>query len=851
MSELLCPYCGTSNPSEAEFCKACFRSLTDTPNLPFEQASSNDELPDWLSSLRSETNGSSQVEEPGSNDQIPDEQENSEEIPDWLQRIRQRSKEEIGEKEEYNPENDEDLPDWLKEMHTSETSPEPSSTEAAEQENWFNQFQSNELPKSPTPTNNEDNEWLKSLENWGAGISPEQPFIQEPEELSQTAEWPKAEETENSISGESEDDNEWLKSLGLFAEIPEDQPTAQPIEPAHENDLVDWASFEQSSQEKSPIDDSTSQEAFPSWFDQANVHQDTNTEFETPTEAETPDWLSQFKEPAAQSAQPFDESSSEIPDWMAGLETPTNEEPAAQEETPGWLNFSAQEEKEILESAESIPGWLSGQAEIAQDEPETIGQPEFTTQFSPTEDQPMEAGEEITSPFGESEFSAWLSEIGEEPAETPKQAETQPESTEAFVSEIPNQPFDEALLPDWFAEGKEEIPESQVPETVDSSLELAQLPGWLQAMRPVESAAPGRVGTDSDERIERSGPLSGYQGVVPGENLVTRYAKPPVYTAKLQINEKQRIYAGLLENLISNETRGVSIREEDRSVPSVFGRMLIGLLVVILIGVLVFGGAQQMPLPNLFPTETFKFFETLNQLQGADGGSPRVLLAVDYEASLAGELKTISQPVVAQLMAKNAKFALISTTPAGPILGNQLLEETKLYQTSYLINENVVNLGYLPGGATGLALLAANPQNAAPATFESRPAWNSPILANINQINDFDAVIVLTNEAETGRAWIEQVGTSLEGTPLLVIASAQAGPILQPYAAAGQIQGLLAGLSGSAAYQSISQSIVGETRLYWDSYQLGMLVFAGLILFGGVFQGVRSLLNNKRTAKKA
>ena len=160
----------------------------------------------------------------------------------------------------------------------------------------------------------------------------------------------------------------------------------------------------------------------------------------------------------------------------------------------------------------------------------------------------------------------------------------------------------------------------------------------------------------------------------------------------------------------------------------------------------------------------------------------------------------------------------------------------------------MINLGYLPGGATALAALAADPTRAAPASVDGIQAWNSLLLQGMVSLSDFDAIVLLTDNTENTRAWIEQVKPAVADTPLLVVSSAQAAPALMPYVQSGQITGMISGFTGGAAYEQLTQAQNGTVRSYWDAYQGGMLLIAAFMLIGSLIFGIINLV---RRSKKA
>jgi hypothetical protein len=112
---------------------------------------------------------------------------------------------------------------------------------------------------------------------------------------------------------------------------------------------------------------------------------------------------------------------------------------------------------------------------------------------------------------------------------------------------------------------------------------------------------------------------------------------------------------------------------------------------------------------------------------------------------------------------------------------------------------------------------------------------------NVNQFSDFAAVVVLTDQAESGMAWIEQVelakqsNPALAAQPLLLVASAQAGPLLQPYVLSGQVTGMINGISDGARYEFVNNSRPGIVRSYWDAFGAGLMLAVVSILFGSLW----------------
>ena len=140
---------------------------------------------------------------------------------------------------------------------------------------------------------------------------------------------------------------------------------------------------------------------------------------------------------------------------------------------------------------------------------------------------------------------------------------------------------------------------------------------------------------------------------------------------------------------------------------------------------------------------------------------------------------------------------------------------------------------------------ASAPQAAAPLTVNGSPAWETASLHGVGQLSDFASLVVLTDNADTGRAWIEQTGSFLGETPLLMIISAQAEPMIRPYYDSGQVQGLVTGLVGGKTYEQ-SFGTDGRARRYWDSFGTGTLAAIFLIAAGGVVSAAQAWRARKK-----
>jgi hypothetical protein len=255
--------------------------------------------------------------------------------------------------------------------------------------------------------------------------------------------------------------------------------------------------------------------------------------------------------------------------------------------------------------------------------------------------------------------------------------------------------------------------------------------------------------------------------------------------------------------------------------------------VIILSGGLTNVGGQPV---NMNSVSAIRFNQQLDTLP-ING---TVLLAVDFEPGYSHEVTLASSGIIERLLSRDNKLVLVSTSLAGPVLAEELVLTAG--GNGGLTGDRIINLGFLPGGIISMKEFSLAPQAAAKYGMDwvrtGQSAWQHPALQNVQQISDFSLVLIMTDSGDTGRMWLEQIKPHLGDIPILMITTAQAVPILNPYVASGQLDGLISGLSGGKS--SVAQP-VAQIESSWTAFRAGILVTVALILIGILFRGISSL----------
>lgn len=192
----------------------------------------------------------------------------------------------------------------------------------------------------------------------------------------------------------------------------------------------------------------------------------------------------------------------------------------------------------------------------------------------------------------------------------------------------------------------------------------------------------------------------------------------------------------------------------------------------------------------------------------------------------------------------------MSTSSTGPALAEHFITITQ-DEHKYTTGLQYVNLGYIPAGASGLLSFAKVPQRVTPLSFDGMEAWATNPLEQVTTLSDFELVLVITDNPDTVRTWIEQIQPQLEDTPFVAVVSAQAEPILHPYSRGedAQLSGLVSGITGGAAYEQVSEK-EHLARTYWDALNYSLIVAIAIILIGSIVSALSTLSGNKNRGSR-
>jgi len=422
-------------------------------------------------------------------------------------------------------------------------------------------------------------------------------------------------------------------------------------------------------------------------------------------------------------------------------------------------------------------------------------------------------------------------------------------------------------LPDWLSESgaaalihSEQTPQKPDLQVEGGDISRAELPSWLQAMRPTEDSADGGIASKilspakyADSGIEETvGPLAGLYDVLPAEPDVAQFGEShPHSFGDLIVTETQVKHIEMLQEMIGGEDVAVPVQRRKLMLPQQILRWVITALLYAVIFLPVMIGSRSTGFPA-FESKPEEVVAATNLVNSIQPGQP-VLVAFEYRPGLSGELEAASVGMIDNLISRGANLVIISTQPTGPGLAENFLSKYQSHHV-HITNKLYKDMGYVSGGSAALLNFAANPRSTVPlANVDGVNPWDATPLNTIQTIRNFAMVIVITDDSDIARSWVEQVQPKLVdpadpslNTPMIMVISAQAEPLVRPYfeTVPRQIAGLISGIKGGALYETgINERLA---RDYWDSYKVGIALTILIIVSGSLYYFSRAILTRQK-----
>lgn len=235
---------------------------------------------------------------------------------------------------------------------------------------------------------------------------------------------------------------------------------------------------------------------------------------------------------------------------------------------------------------------------------------------------------------------------------------------------------------------------------------------------------------------------------------------------------------------------------------------------------------KPLGIPIAIGKEAKVFYELVDALKPGD------VVWIDAHISLSASVECVPQmlAIAHHARSKGAQIILLAMSADGQPFANRLLNELTAAGAKY--GEDIVYLGFVPGGEPGVAALMADLHKTVPNDYQSTPLSQLPLTARVKNGNDLAMVVPVTSDATAPDYWTRQI-QPYKNTKLTMASQASLWPKVQPYLPTGQIKACLNGARGAAEYELLLNK-KGQAVASMDATSVAYLTFLGFVVLGNV-----------------
>jgi SH3-like domain-containing protein len=733
------------------------------------------------------------------------------EIPDWMRSIQDQPG--TGALSEPVDIGTGDLPSWYLGMDELDTSSAPD---------WFTGEDEQPQSAAPTPQSAEETDWMSLMDEIPSG---------DDDSFNFAAEEPQPADAYTNL------DDDFFRAMGINVDAADEEPLPEaerqpeddflsalgfadaPIQPESDEDIL--RSLGIFDDQPEPKAQQTSDDDFLRSLGLADEPASPDDFFAepAPSNADDDDFFRSFGDaPAAETAPDWfteEQSPDQTPDWLQQLgEEDLSSFLSGEEPTP----VAAEEEDDFFESLqqtgyaepaasdfdrafqfEDIDSLLANMDADIEDLPDTDGLDEEVDFDKFLRDQT--AYDEAQTSDKSAGIPSWLTDLGATVGEV---------SAAALVRQRKDRPIDD------LSERLQKLhdrTEDLLSETgaADPGLLANLLPGVTQTLppAPIKPGLPGITGevmltADQQSKVNllKSLIASDVDGPGPARPSAIDLTYDTPYRDLGLDDEEPDLEAGaksIADTPAVSRPRRKSSYKVDRLII-----VLIVALAVILPFLPQFGAFRIGTLPptgfNAGSAEQAAF----NQVN-AVSKNDAVLVAVEYGPTGAGELDSMTDAILRHIFTQGGRPVLVSGNPVGLLHAGNLIDalgaNTDFLQQldrsqPFEANRDYYVVRYLAGSAIGLRAFTQNTNDLLLNDIRGQATG-----LDIQSLDDFGLIVVITERAEDVRAWAEQIAP-FTTAPIIAATSYSAGPLAEPYLGTG-LEGLLVGYADAYTYDLI------------------------------------------------
>lgn len=186
-------------------------------------------------------------------------------------------------------------------------------------------------------------------------------------------------------------------------------------------------------------------------------------------------------------------------------------------------------------------------------------------------------------------------------------------------------------------------------------------------------------------------------------------------------------------------------------------------------------------------------------VDGLPEGTP-ILFSTDFDPASMPELRPMMTAVLRHAFKKKLKVIMMGHWPTGIPLSTIILEEVAAeFDAEYGVD--YANIGYRPGAGAVMIQMGREIRSVFDVDIQGNPIDSLPIMGTIHNYSDI-GLIAAFEAGSMGDFWV-QYAWGRFGVHIIMGTTAVVTPDSYPYLGAHQIEGLIGGMAGAAAYEKM------------------------------------------------
>tara|TARA_B100001250_G_C19791776_1_gene786849 strand:- start:1178 stop:2023 length:846 start_codon:yes stop_codon:yes gene_type:complete len=233
-------------------------------------------------------------------------------------------------------------------------------------------------------------------------------------------------------------------------------------------------------------------------------------------------------------------------------------------------------------------------------------------------------------------------------------------------------------------------------------------------------------------------------------------------------------------------------------------------------------------LPIRATATTQQVYDTIEALPHGS----KILVSCEYGPSTKPEIHPMTLAVMRHLFKNKHKVYVTCLWPDGQFLAEEALDQVGGEEYGLKYGEDYVLLGFRPGNEAVVKGIVSNLRKVYTIDSRGTKVTEIPMMDGIHRFEDFDFLFSASAGYPGTIEWVQYAVDPTDVPMSTGTTSIQVNEVM-PYVAAGQVNGILAGMPGAAEYEALI-GVPGIGTSGMDAQSVAHLVIVLFIVLGNI-----------------